>query len=300
MSSNRTTSFDDTKHLTEADSIAELATQSIAPQVLTTDETVVALADGAGRVRTVDLEQYQEHPRRATGQRTVYDAGSFAAYLHRHETAATEVFADVQAAEIVGLLDSHEPARGTEAPGDSLAGWQQHKITLKLTQTPAWLAWTKHDGDFLPQAEFAEFAEERAEDVREPSPADLLELAQRLEMTKGVEYVSGQRQRDGQTQLVYKETMQAKAGERGDLEIPQFLVLALRPYVGGPTYGVRARFRYRLRGTALVLGYVLERPDLILESAFGDVVDSLREGQETTGSAPGYEAIDAPIFLGKP
>jgi hypothetical protein len=105
---------------------------------------------------------------------------------------------------------------------------------------------------------------------------------------------------DGQTQLLYKETVAARAGQRGDLEIPSVLRLALKPYIGGPTYAVLARFRYRLRGTALVLGYVLERPDLILESAFGDVVDSLREGQTQSESRPGYEAIAAPIFLGKP
>jgi uncharacterized protein YfdQ (DUF2303 family) len=284
---------------TEADTVAELAAQAAEVEAITTDRDVIAVADGPGRVRVVDLEPYGPHPRRPKGMRVVYDAASFAAYLRRHEVAATEVYADVQDAKVVAILDSHEAA-GTMTGIAGAPGWQDHRITLKLTQSPSWLAWAANDGKFLPQEEFAEFAEMQAVDVREPSPADLLELAQRLTMTKGVEYESGQRLADGQTQLVYKETVHARAGQRGDLEIPSVLRLALKPYIGGPTYGVTARFRYRLRGTQLVLGYVLERPDLILESAFGDVVDSLREGQQTTATEPGFEAIDAPIFLGKP
>jgi uncharacterized protein YfdQ (DUF2303 family) len=282
---------------TEADTVAELAAQAAETEIQAPGE-IVAVADGPGRVRIEDLEQYAEHPRRAKAARTVYDAASFAAYLHRHEGPATEVYADVQAAKVVGIIDSHE---GRDlANGDP--GWQAHRITLQLTQSPSWIAWTGNDGKFLPQDEFAEFAEMRAADVREPSPADLLELAQRLTMTKGVEYESGKRLQDGQTQLVYKETVSARAGQRGDLEIPQYLRLAIKPHIGGPTYGVTARFRYRLRGTALVLGYVLERPDLILESAFGDVVEALSVGidDDIEKGITGYSSIAAPIFQGKP
>jgi uncharacterized protein YfdQ (DUF2303 family) len=287
---------------TEAGTVADLARQASGAEILPVEGTVATVPDGDGSLSVVDLERFDRYPRRAVAQRTVYDVKSFADYLHRHETAATEVYADVQSAHVVGVLDSHhESTEGLDPirkPGT--AGWQDHRITLQLTQSPSWLAWTANDGKFLPQEEFAEFAEMQAVDVRDPSPADLLELAQRLTMTKGVEYESGQRLADGQTQLVYKETVHARAGQRGDLEIPSVLRLALKPYIGGPTYGVTARFRYRLRGTQLVLGYVLERPDLILESAFGDVVESLREGQTTTESRPGFEAIDAPVFLGRP
>lgn len=289
---------------TDADAIVDVATQAAGEHDLIYREdgiaTVVLAPDGPARSRVVDLEEYFDHPRRAKGNRTVYDAASFADYLHRHEVPATEVYADVQTAKVVGILDSHESAALATAADPARPGWQGHRITLQLTKSPSWIAWEKHDGELLGQEEFAEFAEMQAVDVREPSPADLLELAQRLVMTKSVDYESGQRLQDGQTQLVYKETATARAGQRGDLEIPSVLKLALKPYIGGPTYGVTARFRYRLRGTALLLGYVLERPDLILESAFGDVVESLREGQIQSESRPGVEAIDAPIFLGKP
>lgn len=283
---------------TEAESVRDIAQQAARPEVVKPGDLIVVAAERGG-VTVKDLEFYAEHPRRAKADRTVYDAGSFAAYLHRHEGAATEVYADVQAARVVAIIDSHEAIGEPEDfPGEP--GWQEHRITLQLTKSPSWLAWEEHDGKFLPQSEFAEFAEMQAADVREPSPADLLELAQQMEITKGVAFEGGQRLFDGQTRLTYKETVEARAGQRGDLEIPSSLRLALKPYIGGPTYAVVARFRYRLRGQSLVLGYVLERPDVIQDLAFSDVVESLREGQPTKDGAPGFEAIEAPIFMGKP
>lgn len=282
---------------TEADAIADLARSAAQIEILPVEGTVGAFPDGGGAVVIRDLEEFDAHPRRAQADRIVYDAASFATYLHRHEGAATEVYADVQDARVVGILDSHEAIMDTVL---GAPGWQSHRITLQLTKSPSWLAWEKHDGEFLPQAEFAEFAELQAADVRDPSPADLLELAQQMEITKGVAFEGGQRLADGQTRLTYKETIEARAGQRGELEIPSTLRLALKPYIGGPTYAVVARFRYRLRGQQLVLGYVLERPDVIQDLAFADVVESLREGQPTKDDVPGFEAINAPIFMGKP
>lgn len=66
-------------------------------------------------------------------------------------------------------------------------------------------------------------------------------------------------------------------------------------------YRVGARFRYRIdRDQHLLLGYVLERPHLVLESAFGDVVDSLREGVGQTDSGDHVPPVQAPIYQGRP
>lgn len=144
-----------TYNRTEADAVAEIAAQITIAHELTSAGDVVTVADGPGKTRVVDLEPYGLNPRRAIASRTVYDAASFVAYLHRHETAATEAYADVQRARVVGILDSHQASdslvEDDARPGTP--GWQGHLITLQLTQSPAWLAWAKHDGVFLPQDE---------------------------------------------------------------------------------------------------------------------------------------------------
>jgi uncharacterized protein YfdQ (DUF2303 family) len=291
---------------TEAEAVANLVRTGAVTPVTTYEATVVALPDRDGATKVVDLEAYAAAPRRTKQTRTVFDARSFALYLHRHVTDKTEIYADVENARVTGIIDAAEPS-GTLTAAAGEAGWNDHKIVLQLTLTPSWKAWLKNDGEFLPQEEFAEFAELQAADVHEPSPADLLELAQRMEMTKSVAFEGGQRLQDGQTRLVYKETIAAKAGEHGELDIPTTITLRLKPYIGGPTYAVLARFRYRLRNQHLVLGYVLDRPDLIRELAFADVVRDLRNGTltierdgETVENPNGYEAVPAPIFEGRP
>jgi len=105
-------------------------------------------------------------------------------------------------------------------------------------------------------------------------------------------------------QLSYKETVTAKAGQKGSIEIPKKIKLALRPYVGGPIYFIWANFRYRLDGANVRMGFKLERPENVLEAAFADIVTEIRDGR--TDKKDGTETRvhdgvgDVPIFNGKP
>lgn len=278
---------------TEAAVVRDLASQALEAEVLEPGAAYL-VADGPGRQRLLDLEQLDEHPRRAIANRVVYDAASFAGYLDRHADQASEVYADPQRAEITGIVDSHQ---GAVLP----AGWQSHRIVLKLTTSPAWDAWRQYDGKLLSQTEFAEHIELQASDVREPAPADLLDLAQTFEATKSVDYESSERLADGQVKFRYVETVEAKAGQKGDLTIPTVIKIAVRPYIGAPLYQVTARFRYRIGADrSLKLGYVLERPQLILDLAFEDVVALLRTGRGETDTEREVIAVRAPIYLGRP
>lgn len=285
---------------TETAAAAALAASAFEAEQLLPGELYL-VADGPGEQRLLDLTEYGDRPRRLTAERKFYDAGSFARYLDRHGLASTEVFADVQTARVVAVIDASEPSAGPATPGDP--GWGEHLATLTLTKSPSWLAWTAKDGVLMPQAQFAEFIELNAADVLDPSSADLLDLAQTFEATKAVEFESSERLADGQIRLAYRETVQAKAGQKGDVEIPAEIKLGVRPYIGGPVYGVRARFRYRIdREQHLTLGFVLERPQVTLDAAFEDVLGLLRSGQDET--APGERdeipAVQAPIYQGRP
>lgn len=285
----------------EAGTIAQLAQLAADVRELEPGK-VYATLDGDGEIGFHDTDQWAPFPRRATAARRVSDAESFVAYVNRHKTAGTEVFAHILSSSVVGIIDSHE---GTDQP----AGWQGHRVSLDLEHSKEWLAWTARDLGQNPQAwfsqhEFAEFIEDRALDVHTPEHARLIEIATTFEAKSKADFTSAVRLDNGDVRLDYTEQTTAKAGQKGDIEIPKELILALRPYIGGPRVWVTAQFRYRLTGGNVLLGFALVRPEVILETAFADIVTEIREGKTVTKD--GEETAvhggigEVPIFYGKP
>lgn len=77
----------------------------------------------------------------------------------------------------------------------------------------------------------------------------------------------------GETQLNYTEQQNATAGKKGQLAIPDTFHIGIRVYDNlGQPYKLGARFRYRINGGNLALGYRLTRPKDVLQAAFDDVV----------------------------
>lgn len=151
--------------------------------------------------------------------------------------------------------------------------WPDH-----LLATPEWTAWTALNGKWLTQEDFAEHILDTASDVVMPSAADLLEMAETFVATKSLNFKSGSRLRNGQRQLTYVEVIDAQAGPAGNVTIPESILLRLAPFDGAEPVEMGARIRYRINDGALRLGYVLDRPDLVLRAAFAEVVAAI-EGQ---------------------
>jgi uncharacterized protein YfdQ (DUF2303 family) len=280
---------------TEAEAIASLA-DIAADQQRTpiTPGEVFIVRDGDGGLRVVDTDAYAPTPRHIAAARSVSDAASFCAYIHRHGGPGTEVYAHTNTSTVVGILDSH-PASTSHT-----AGWQKHRVSLDLEKTKAWLAWEKADGNLFAQDEFADFLDDRWSDVLEPDAGVLIDIATTFHAKTNVEFNGGVRLDSGDVKLTFEEKTTAKAGQKGDIEIPKKIKLGLKPYVGGPTYAIWAHFRYRLRGGQVLLGFKLERPENTLEAAFADIVTDIREGRKN-GDEVVHEGIgEIPIFAGKP
>lgn len=289
-------------HETEADTVAHLADIAAANQrVAIAPGKVYLVRDGDGGLRVIDTDAYAEVPRRDTGSRSVTDAKSFVEYVNRHAHRGTEVYAHTNTAKVIAVIDSHEGA-GLNP------GWQKHRVSLDLEFSKAWATWAKADGQMFGQVEFADFLDDRYLDVIEPDPARMIDIARTFQAKTKVDFESGVREHSGDVKLNFVEETTAKAGQKGDIEIPSRIQLALRPYVGGPIYSIWASFRYRLHGGNVSLGFKLERPENILEAAFADIVTEIREGRtDTRKTADGevetriHDGIgDVPIFSGKP
>ncbi len=281
MTTNDTTTIDCADLSTDATVIAQLAQQAVLPRQLT-DGQLYAIqdADGStqlletpGYVRTVE-DSRADAPRRIERAVTVRDADSLIDHLNRnlsstsrngyaHGVGELEVWADLDARKVTAVLDG-------------LDGWRKHTATLALRHSREWSEWTSIDGKLLPQATLAQFIEDHLSSIAEPDGAKLLDVCQTLQATTSVTFKSQTILANGQRQIRYEESVEAKAGQKGDLTIPGELLLALPIFQGGERVAVRARFRFAIRDGVLTLGVKLVEPDLQVEEAFAEVVDDIQ------------------------
>ncbi|WP_435279122.1 DUF2303 family protein [Streptomyces sp. 1222.5] len=232
-------------------------------------------------VQKVDLtgDQYKDQPTRKTGTTTVRDAKSFLAYWEKHKDDNSEVYADSERLTVTAVLDANT---------DSSARWGGHRLHLALRQTAAWQQWMRQDGHLMKQEDFADFLEDHLPELLEPDSATMLEIAQSIQGVAKAEFQSGTRLSSGERKLAYTETINAKAGQKGELVIPETFIVGLVPFEGSGGYRLTARLRYRINGGPIQLGYKLERPTEIRDQAFADVVKAIGED------------IDVAIMNGQP
>ncbi|WP_030928443.1 YfdQ family protein [Streptomyces sp. NRRL B-24720] len=263
----------------EAQTIVDTALRTAPPAELQPGK-VYAFHTPTG-VHKVDLtgDEYRGAPARKTGLTTVRDAASFRTYFEKHSDVHSEVYADADRLTVTAVLDAHQP----EAPR-----WNSHVLRLALRETEAWKQWAALDGKLISQEQFAEFLEDHLPELLEPAAAEMLEIAQSFQATSKVDFKSGTRLATGQRQFEYVETTTAKAGQKGQLTIPETFTIGLVPFEGSEGYRLTARLRYRIVETQLKIGYKLDRPGDIRDTAFRDVVTAIAEH------------LDEPVMNGTP
>jgi uncharacterized protein YfdQ (DUF2303 family) len=257
---------------TEAATVAALGRQTAAPTELKAG-TVYLVAHNDGGVRQIDTDDYADRPRRKKDIALhVSDAASFEAYLDKHGKGfETEILAAATEAWFTAVINA-----GTVTQ----AGWGDHSVRLALKASDEWTKWVGASNRLMNQTDFAEFIEDNAQNIVEPSSAEILEVAQSLQIKRGVDFESGTRLADGNVQFGYRETTNATAGAAGQLSIPATIALALRPFEGGEAYKVTAHFRYRLQCSSLVLGFKLQEAAKVREDAFKEVAGGIRAHAE--------------------
>jgi uncharacterized protein YfdQ (DUF2303 family) len=173
---------------------------------------------------------------------------------------------------------------GHDADADDVAGWRDHRLVLQLRLTDGWRQWLQASGTMFEQRQFAEFVEDHLADVREPSAASLLEVAQTLQGSQKVSWQSAHVLKDGTRQLSYVESTEAVAGgPGGQMKIPAEIKLALKVFEGSAdSYEITGRFRYQINGGRLTLGIKLLGVAETQEAAFGGVVAQVGEATGAT------------------
>lgn len=282
---------------TPVKSVAELARVASAPMELAPD-TDYAIADANGDVR---IEHTDDVPLRKdrhqfAAPRQIEDLESLIAFVDRHADSSSEIYASKQNTTITAIIDgaAATPAK-TDVDYQVRFGREAFRGVYNLQTTQPWKDWLHVSGQLYEQQEFAEFIEDHVDDIVAPAAGDVLEIAQSLQASSGVEFSSSQRLDSGQTRIGYAETIKAKAGQKGELVIPKELTLALQPFEGVTVLNgkqtkvaITARFRYRLRDGQLRLGVKLLNTERVLDLLWGQIVDELRS------------RVAPSVFIGRP
>jgi uncharacterized protein YfdQ (DUF2303 family) len=252
----------------EAQVIGELGRKAADVHVQTVEpgDLLISRADQA--IQVTDLEIYLDQPRRPTGTYRPDTVDSFTEYVEQHHSPSeTTVWVSVGApSQVIAVLDDHSAEAN---------GWREHRAELVLQPSPEWARWSSLDRRLVDQQDFAEHIEQGLLDIADPAAADMLEVAQSIEASMSASFRSGLRLQSGATKLKYEEEIDAKAGQSGELEIPKEITLMLAPFVGEERRAITARFRYRIVGGKLKLGYFLDRPEEILREAVEAIAERL-------------------------
>lgn len=216
---------------------------------------------------TEQVAAQKDAPPRKRGSVELHDVPSFVRYCEDQEAKDRGyLYAIAEKHCIVAVFNDHQAA----------PGWQDHRATLALTKTREAETWLKHNTVPMEQETFATFLEDNIADVVEPSGEVLLKVALTLQAKTDVSFRSARRLDNGQVQLQYSETIDARAGD-GDLVIPREFSIGIRLFRNVPGYKLRARLKYRLAASKVKFWYELDRPLDAIEEAFKGIADEVQE-----------------------
>lgn len=237
------------------------------------------------RFKLHDVTDPDRLPAYAEARSTVDDRASMSAFVNRFATACTVIFADLDAGQIIARLDWHSASEraNDESEESSLPGPCKHSVTLALRVSEEFSRWDKVQGKLLPQAEFAAFLEENAEDISAPQPASIIEISRDLEAVQDVTFKSRTRLENGDHGFVYETETRTK----GEVKVPREFVLSIPLYHGEAPLDIRCALRYRITPAGLVLGFEWRRVEYQRQAQFRELATLIAD---ETG---------CPVFFGR-
>lgn len=260
----------DSETISTAMQLITLAAAVTTPQQVGSAQFMVTPPGYAVHEVTKDVEKANLGPNRKSGTILLKSLDSLIAYCGDQAASATAyIYADPDTNSITAVFNDQRAS----------AGWRDHRAVFKAERTPEFHRWMDNNGPqrAKAQGDFAEFIEDNLADIQDPYAQQLLTVATTIQATTGIEFKSAKRLQDGQTQLTYSETIDARAGSDGGMVIPKEFTLGLRLFKQGEGYRLKARLKYRLAGGGVKFWYELDRPERAIEDAFAGYVETLRE-----------------------
>ena len=217
-----------------------------------------------------------------------YTVESFTAYVNQLFDSEDDGMRDYKPKRNHALCIADEAAQTIRLIFDAQPNqWGTVYADLLLEKSVEAQRWIGASGKYIAQQDFAEFCELNLDTFSSPAAATILEIAQTFQAKSTVDFSSAVRLSSGAIKLKREEQINATAGERADISIPEELTVALPLFKYGKAYAVKARLRYRIVDSAVKLSVLLVDPEMAIEHAFKEVMDEVSDLLET------------PVFYGK-
>jgi uncharacterized protein YfdQ (DUF2303 family) len=226
------------------------------------------------------LDERDESPARATGVVKLRDANSFITYFNRQKRTESLIYASLDPAKILGVIDDHL-AYDDALSGDHSAkgaNWRAYRVEFAVPASREWKTWTGKDRQPMTQLELAELIEDNLPDIVSPDGSTMLSVALNFEASKEGNFVSATRLQDGSTNFVWKEDVNATGNK---IAMPSQITLSIPVFENGAPYSVDARIKYRVQNGTLKIWYELVRPHKVLEVAFRAIWSQIEEQTAT-------------------
>ncbi|MDR5761920.1 YfdQ family protein [Caballeronia sp. LZ035] len=218
-----------------------------------------------------------ESPARATGTVKLRDAASFIEYFNRQKRPESLIYASLDPARILGVIDDHR-AYGSREDAHDGANWRAYRVEFPVPASREWKTWTSKDRQPMGQLELAELIEDNLPDIITPDGSTMLSIALNFEASKEGNFVSAARLQDGSTNFVWKEDVNATGNK---IAMPSQITLSIPVFENGASYSIDARIKYRIKDGVLKIWYELIRPHKVLEAAFREVWAQIEEQTAT-------------------
>ena len=211
-----------------------------------------------------DLEKLLNAPRRIRQKVSFARLDSFCAYVNEFKRPGTKIFVNGRNGGSVAILDYHTSAT---------ASWKDHSARFDPLFTESWNRWNSLNNQSLDQRKFAVFIEDNALDIVEPAPAEMLDISRNLTAKLTVNFKKGLRLEDGTEQIQYEESIESKAGAKGQIEVPSMFTLEMSIFEGRPKRRLQVRLRYSIKEGVLSFTCSLLR----LQEILGPEIQQLGE-----------------------
>jgi uncharacterized protein YfdQ (DUF2303 family) len=214
------------------------------------------------------ITERDDVPHRAKGVVKLRDVESFIAYFNRQKRANSQIYATLDPAKILGVIDDHHEHDEKTAADHDGADFREYRVEFAVPTSREWKLWTGKDKVPMTQLDFARLIEDNLPDIIKPSGSDMLKVALDFEASRDGVFAASGRLDNGSQSIVWKENVEAKGNK---IEMPQTMTLYIPVFENSSPVEIEARIRYRVKDAQLSIWIELIRAHKVAEAAFRDI-----------------------------